>query len=169
MVEGDASVGVPGCGAYAAAQRRASRTSGRVCRTRHPRARSNQRSDAGVCRIGALCPLFLPTDEREDIMRRLCVVVVAVGLALAAAPAYAGSGNPSPSGTGPPSQSCQDQVASGGTEPGHASSSPGSPFNEPSSTSNGGTGGPKHRQKSQYRVGRSHPPPQKPRPPQPQG
>ena len=100
--------------------------------------------------------MFLPTDEREDVMRRLCVVVVAVGLALAAAPAYAGSGNPSPSGTGPPSQSCQDQVANGGTEPGHASSSPGSPFNEPSSTSNGGTGGQNYSEKSQYDVACYH-------------
>ena len=47
----------------------------------------------------------------------------------AAAPAYAGGGNPN--GTGPPSQSCQDSEARGGTTPGNSSSSPGSPFNEP--------------------------------------
>ena len=38
---------------------------------------------------------------------------------------------------GHPNQSCQ----SIGVEPGHASSSPGSPFNEPTATSPGGTGG----------------------------
>jgi len=90
-------------------------------------------------------------------MRRLSIAVVAAALAaVAAAPAYAGGGNPSPSGTGPPSQSCQDQVASGGTGPGHASSSPGSPFNEPSSTSAGGTGGQRYSEKSQYDVACYH-------------
>lgn len=39
--------------------------------------------------------------------------------------------------TGQPNQSCQ----SIGVEPGQASSSPGSPFNEPTATSPGGTGG----------------------------
>jgi hypothetical protein len=47
-------------------------------------------------------------------------------------------------------------VASGGTEPGHASSSPGSPFNEPSSTSAGGTGGQNYSEKSQYDVACYH-------------
>jgi len=89
-------------------------------------------------------------------MRRLTVTIIAAGLAaFAAAPAYAGSGNPS--GTGPPSQSCQDVEASGGTTPGHASSSPGSPFNEPGINSrNGGTGGQHYSEKSQYDVACYH-------------
>jgi hypothetical protein len=57
-----------------------------------------------------------------------------------------------PSGQGLPGQSCQDIVAAGGTEPGHASSSPGSPFNEPSATSSGGTGGAHYNETSQYDV-----------------
>jgi hypothetical protein len=78
-------------------------------------------------------------------MRRLIAVVIAVTAFAAAGPtaALAGSGNPN--GTGQPGQSCQDVVAGGGTEPsgnsGGAVTSPGSPFNEPSSTSSGGTGG----------------------------
>jgi hypothetical protein len=56
------------------------------------------------------------------------------------------SGNPS--GTGPPSQSCQSQPSS----PGNASSSPGAPFNEPSGSNPGGTGGQNYSQKSQYDV-----------------
>jgi hypothetical protein len=42
---------------------------------------------------------------------------------------------------GQPGQSCQAVVANGGTEPGNAASAPGSPFNEPSATSPGGTAG----------------------------
>jgi hypothetical protein len=58
-----------------------------------------------------------------------------------------------PSGTGPPSQSCQDIEASGGTTPGSSASSPGSPFNEPGINSpNGGTGGQQYSQSSQYDV-----------------
>jgi len=66
-----------------------------------------------------------------------------------AAPAFA-AGNPS--GTGLPSRSCQDIVAGGGTEPGNASSSPGSPFNEPSPGNPGGTGGLNYNETSQYDV-----------------
>ena len=62
-----------------------------------------------------------------------------------ASPAW-GQGNPS--GTGPPSQSCQQQTAS----PGQASTSPGAPFNEPTSTSPGGTGGQNYSPSSQYDV-----------------
>jgi len=58
-----------------------------------------------------------------------------------------------PSGTGPPSQSCQDIEAAGGTTPGHAAASPGSPFNEPGiNTTNGGTGGQHYSESSQYDV-----------------
>jgi hypothetical protein len=68
--------------------------------------------------------------------------VIGMGLAapaLAATPAGQSPGNPS--GTGNPTQSCQDIVAAGGQEPGHANKSPGAPFNEPSATSSGGNGG----------------------------
>jgi hypothetical protein len=44
-----------------------------------------------------------------------------------------------PSGTGQPSQTCLSSTAT--QEPGQASSSPGSPFNEPTNTSPGGTAG----------------------------
>ena len=67
---------------------------------------------------------------------------ISVGLAtpaFGATPAGQSPGNPS--GTGNATQSCQSIVAAGGQEPGHASSSPGSPFNEPSATSSGGNGG----------------------------
>ena len=58
-----------------------------------------------------------------------------------------------PSGTGLPSQSCQDIEAAGGTTPGHASSSPGSPFNEPGIDSvAGGIGGQHYSESSQYDV-----------------
>lgn len=43
-------------------------------------------------------------------------------------------------------------MAAGGTEPGHAASSPGSPFNEPSGTNPGGTGGQHYNEMSQYDV-----------------
>ncbi len=71
---------------------------------------------------------------KRILMATLVSGLVTLGLA---APAFAGSGNPS--GTGPPSQTCLSSTAP--NEPGNASSSPGSPFNEPSGTSSGGTGG----------------------------
>ena len=90
-------------------------------------------------------------------MRKVSAVAVSsVVLALAGAPAaFAGGGNPN--GTGPPSQSCQDQLNSGGTTPGNSASSPGSPFNEPGFGSvNGGTGGLNYSPKSQYDVACYH-------------
>lgn len=57
-----------------------------------------------------------------------------------------------PSTTGLPNQSCQNVVAAGGTEPGNSPASPGSPFNEPSATSSGGTGGAHYNATSQYDV-----------------
>ena len=76
----------------------------------------------------------------------LAVVLTVAG----AGPAVAAA---NPSGTGPPSQSCQDIEAAGGTTPGHASSSPGSPFNEPGINSvNGGIGGQHYSESSQYDV-----------------
>jgi hypothetical protein len=87
-------------------------------------------------------------------------LIAAIGASLAgiaiagAAPALA-SGNPV--GTGPPSQSCQDIEAAGGTTPGNAASSPGSPFNEPGINSTlGGTGGQNYSPSSQYDVACYH-------------
>ena len=80
----------------------------------------------------------------------------AVGLVFGAAllvPAGIASAAANPSGHGLPSQSCQTIEAAGGTTPGHASSSPGSPFNEPGIDSqNGGTGGQHYSETSQYDV-----------------
>lgn len=90
-------------------------------------------------------------------MRRLLIATVVAMLALSAfAPmALAGGGNPN--GTGPPSQSCQTIEGEGGTTPGHASGSPGSPFNEPEiNTELGGTGGQHYSEKSQYDVACFH-------------
>jgi hypothetical protein len=76
----------------------------------------------------------------------LAVILTVAG----AAPAVA-AGNPS--GTGLPSQSCQDIETAGGSTPGHASSSPGSPFNEPGINSpKGGVGGQHYNETSQYDV-----------------
>ena len=83
-------------------------------------------------------------------MRRALTVSVLAGFMIVggAAPAF-GAGNPS--GTGPPSQSCQDIEAAGGTTPGNSANSPGSPFNEPGINSeNGGIGGQHSSEKSQY-------------------
>ncbi|SEM34126.1 hypothetical protein [Streptacidiphilus jiangxiensis] len=90
-------------------------------------------------------------------MRRIIAAgSLAVLLSLAGtAPAWAGAGNPS--GTGPPSQSCQTIEGNGGTTPGHASGSPGSPFNEPGiNTPLGGTGGQHYSNNSQYDVACFH-------------
>jgi hypothetical protein len=86
----------------------------------------------------------------EISMRRLTLALTA-SVALAA-PAATFAARP-PSGTGPPSQSCQEIEGAGGTTPGHAANSPGSPFNEPEINSEkGGTGGQHYSEKSQYDV-----------------
>lgn len=85
-------------------------------------------------------------------MRNLVTVgVLAVTLAMSGAvPAFAAG---DPSGTGLPNQSCQLIEAAGGTTPGNASNSPGSPFNEPGINSAlGGTGGQHYSGTSQYDV-----------------
>jgi hypothetical protein len=83
---------------------------------------------------------------------RTAAFVVVLGAATLV-PAGIASAASNPSGTGLPSQSCQDIEASGGTTPGHAASSPGSPFNEPGINSqNGGTGGQHYSETSQYDV-----------------
>lgn len=90
-------------------------------------------------------------------MKRSLIAFIAAVLVLGvlAPAALAGGGNPN--GTGPPSQSCQTIEAEGGTTPGHASSSPGSPFNEPEINSEkGGTGGQHYSEKSQYDVACYH-------------
>jgi hypothetical protein len=85
----------------------------------------------------------------------IAVVVGVLALGVLAPAALAGGGNPN--GTGPPTQSCQTIEAEGGTTPGHASSSPGSPFNEPDINSeNGGIGGQHYSEKSQYDVACYH-------------
>jgi hypothetical protein len=85
----------------------------------------------------------------------IIIAVLVVGVSVPAA--YAGKGNPSVTGTGPPGQSCQSIEAAGGTTPGHAASSPGSPFNEPGiNSTNGGTGGQHYSESSQYDVACFH-------------
>jgi hypothetical protein len=78
--------------------------------------------------------------------RFIAAAVAAAVLALLVPSGAVASGNPN--GTGPPSQSCQSQPSS----PGNASSSPGAPFNEPSGSNPGGTGGQNYSQSSQYDV-----------------
>ncbi len=86
-------------------------------------------------------------------MPRRLVLLAAGGLlalALGATPVMAAA---NPSGTGPPSQSCQDQLSSGGMTPGNSALSPGSPFNEPGfGSANGGIGGQNYSESSQYDV-----------------
>jgi hypothetical protein len=90
-------------------------------------------------------------------MNRLLIALIAGAVALGAVAPAALAGQGNPGGTGPPSQSCQSIEAEGGTTPGHASSSPGSPFNEPEINSeNGGTGGQHYSEKSQYDVACYH-------------
>lgn len=70
------------------------------------------------------------------------IVFVAFALALGFAPGAVAFGAANPSGTGMPNQDCVDIEESGGTAPGHASSSPGSAFNEEGLDSEeGGIGG----------------------------
>lgn len=90
-------------------------------------------------------------------MRRLLLaaIISALVLGVFVPSALAGGGNPA--GKGPPSQSCQEIEGAGGTVPGHSSSSPGSPFNEPEINSEeGGTGGQHYSEKSQYDVACFH-------------
>ncbi|HEX6455917.1 MAG TPA: hypothetical protein VF009_05295 [Solirubrobacterales bacterium] len=90
-------------------------------------------------------------------MRRLLLaaIISALVLGVFVPAALAGGGNPA--GKGPPSQSCQEIEAEGGRVPGHSSSSPGSPFNEPEINSEeGGTGGQHYSEKSQYDVACFH-------------
>jgi hypothetical protein len=77
-------------------------------------------------------------------MKRILMVSAAVGTfgAVGLGMVAPASAAPNPSGTGPPNQTCQIVEAQGGMAPGHASSSPGSVFNEPVLNSPlGGVGG----------------------------
>jgi hypothetical protein len=90
-------------------------------------------------------------------MRTIVATTAVAAALLAAGPGVALAGGGNPSGTGPPSQSCQDIEAAGGTTPGNAANSPGSPFNEPGiNSTNGGTGGQHYSQSSQYDVACFH-------------
>ncbi|HET7417795.1 MAG TPA: hypothetical protein VFJ61_09250 [Solirubrobacterales bacterium] len=85
----------------------------------------------------------------------LAAIISALVLGALSQMAFAGGGNPA--GKGPPSQSCQEIEAEGGRVPGHSSSSPGSPFNEPEIDSEeGGAGGQHYSEKSQYDVACFH-------------
>jgi len=90
-------------------------------------------------------------------MKRLLLAAILAVLVLGVSSPVALAGGGNPSGTGPPSQSCQEIEAEGGTVPGHSSSSPGSPFNEPGIDSEeGGKGGQHYSEKSQYDVACLH-------------
>ena len=82
-------------------------------------------------------------------MRRRWIpaAVLTVGTLTLAPTAFAGATGAPNQTTGQPNQSCQDVVAANGIEPGHAASSPGSPFNEVS-----GKGG------AAYSAGNAHSP-----------
>jgi hypothetical protein len=85
-------------------------------------------------------------------MRRFLTTVIISGVVAIVPASAAYAGNPN-GHTGPPSQSCQDALTSGGTTPGQSASSPGSPFNEPGFGSvNGGIGGQNYSESSQYDV-----------------
>jgi hypothetical protein len=74
-------------------------------------------------------------------MRRVLVCAGFLAATVVAVPSSAfAMGNPN---TGQPNASCQTELNTGGTTPGHAASSPGSPFNEPGfgNTPDGGKGG----------------------------
>jgi hypothetical protein len=90
-------------------------------------------------------------------MKRLLLAAILAILVLGVSSPVALAGGGNPSGTGPPSQSCQEIEAEGGTTPGHANESPGSPFNEPEINSpEGGKGGQHYSEKSQYDVACYH-------------
>jgi hypothetical protein len=101
---------------------------------------------AFVSRVGAGRRIVGLRAREGPMKRALAATTIAdlgfLGLGVAT-PAFAAtpSGNSpgNPSGTGQPSQTCLSGAAL--NEPGNASSSPGSLFNEPSATSSGGTGG----------------------------
>ncbi|MFB7618164.1 hypothetical protein [Kitasatospora sp. NPDC056181] len=85
------------------------------------------------------------------MLRSVAAGILSALLCLGGAATAVAAANPG--GTGQPSQSCQDIEAAGGTTPGHAAGSPGSPFNEPGiNSANGGTGGQHYSETSQYDV-----------------
>ena len=86
-------------------------------------------------------------------MRRFFATVIIAGLVALVPASAASAANPN-GHTGPPNQSCQDQLLSGGTTPGNSALSPGSPFDEPGfgPAPNGGIGGQNYSESSQYDV-----------------
>ena len=78
------------------------------------------------------------------MLRKLVITAAIVSVLLFAFSAVALADNPP--GTGPPSQTCVTTTQAA-QEPGHAASSPGSPFNEVN-----GIGGSNYSPKSQYDV-----------------
>ena len=116
------------------------------------RARPSTKTDQSKVAY-LLIPLGVVMEECT-MVRRIGTGIAGGLLVLALAAGSTSAANPP--GTGQPGQSCQDIEGAGGTTPGHSASSPGSPFNEPSSTSNGGTGGQNYSEKSQYDVACYH-------------
>jgi hypothetical protein len=85
-------------------------------------------------------------------MRKLIAAMLLTVAAGAVVPAGSVAAR-NPSGMGKPGQSCQEIEASGGTTPGKAAGSLGSPFNEPEINSvEGGIGGQHYSENSQYDV-----------------
>jgi hypothetical protein len=80
------------------------------------------------------------------------LVAVTLAAAAAALPSSALAGQGNPNGTGQPSQSCQSLESTNSLPSQQAGASPGSPFNEPTPTSAGGTGGQNYSPSSQYDV-----------------
>jgi hypothetical protein len=74
---------------------------------------------------------------KRFIVKGIAAIIVVGALAFPPVTSVFAAGNPS--GTGQPGQTCLSNSAP--SEPGNASSSPGSPFNEPTDTSPGGTAG----------------------------
>jgi hypothetical protein len=84
-------------------------------------------------------------------MKRTVAALVISGALISMPSVALAAGNPN--GTGQPSQSCQTVEAATGHTPGHAATSPGSPFNEPGiNSTTGGKGG------SAYTAGNAHSP-----------
>lgn len=85
-------------------------------------------------------------------MRKLIAVALALASFAVVGPVGALAANPP--GTGKPGKSCQEFLENGGTTPGHAATSPGSPFDEPGfgPAPEGGIGGQHYNENSQYDV-----------------
>src|SRR5260221_9653945 len=76
---------------------------------------------------------------RREFMKKRMFAQASLITLFTVAPAGFTMAAGNPAGQGPPNQDCVAIVNAGGTEPGHAAASPGSPFNEADLT--GGLGG----------------------------